>query len=127
MPRIQFMAKLRSLILGDTIFERKCRFILGVGILAVVSASLLYSFRELDSLVSELDCLGRQQNVSTSGLGGDLARVDPFKLPSMTARFTEATHRRRAHLIAAGEVASILAMIYSGAVIRYILQKTERT
>jgi len=95
MTRNVVLSKIRTCVIGDTLLERECRFVLGK----------------------------REQKITTSVLGGDLANAVSFKLPR--ERLTKVTHRRRANLIAVAEVAGILAMIYSYTVMRYILRKTE--
>ena len=121
---------MRRLLIGNSASERKYRFVLWSGILALTSLFTSMAMLQIDGAVREQSQLLELSPDQT--MAGELVPMHgrgPAWHNENTVRadpLTRAIHRRRANLIAWGLVASMLTMVYSGAVLRHIFADRPR-
>jgi hypothetical protein len=118
-------ADLMTFLLGKSAIERKSRFLIGIGIGILVFSCLMFAIHEMDEMVLDQMRLNQppihQSDLSerTTTRKGELGLVASKELPQDQLR--RAISYRRARMIMVGLVATLLAMLYSNAVLWYIL------
>ena len=93
-------------LLGASDYERRCRFILGSGILVLASLCSMFLIVQTDRMVLEL-----RESAMKLGGSNDLVKDS----------FTQAGLRLRVQIIVVAEVAAIVGLVYASGVVRYIL------
>ena len=117
-------------LLGGSALERKGRFLLGSGILILVSSCCAFSIYEIDKMVLEqirLDGRGSshpQAGEVIVGREGGNGIVVPNR--TLDGPLKRAISRGRAELIAFALGASMVAMTYFYMVLRYVLVRSQR-
>jgi hypothetical protein len=115
-----------TFLLGETTEETRYRFLAGIGILSLIGTCLIFSICQMDALVADqirlnapLESLHQDNQGATIPAGRLAASGSNSLVPDP---LTLAVHRGRAYLIAGANVAAVLALLYSYAVIRHILR-----